>query len=50
MVEFIGKKKKKIPNLESEIIRKSQDLDEIWILSVENNFDIHLMHRIKPGA
>lgn len=50
MVEFIGKKKKKIPNLESEIIRKIQDLDEIWIFRVENNFDIHLMHRIKPGA
>lgn len=49
IVPFIEAKKQQVPNLESEIIRRISSLDEIWIFSVKNNFEIHLMHRIKPG-
>ena len=49
IIPFIEAKKQQIPDLESEITRRIQSLDEIWIFRVENNFDIHLMHRIKPG-
>lgn len=50
IIPLIEKEKKEIPDLESEIARKIQDLDEIWIFCVGNNFDIHRMHVIKPGA
>ena len=49
IVPFIEAKKQQIPDLESEITQKIQSLDEIWIFCVENNFDIHRMHVIKPG-
>ncbi len=49
IAKFIERKKKEIHDLEPEITRKIQSLDEIWIFRIGNNFDIHLMHRIKPG-
>ena len=48
IVQFIEEKKQQSPDLESEITQRIQSLDEIWIFCVENNFDIHLMHRIEP--
>ena len=50
IVPFIQDRKRETPNLESEIIRRIPDLDEIWVFSVGNNFDIHRKHVIKPGV